>query len=330
MSIPDCVSLLSAWPEIATTAGATSANCCSVSGVTCTNDRITALFLNGYSYTSAALGVKTYFGGLQVNAGNPIPTALFELTEIGNLWMAGVGLTGPIPTGFGKLTNLVELHIESNSLTGGFPDDWADLKNLLFFHADNNQLSGELPGSTSIAATGTKLQTFLVQNNSFTGDVPDAWIEGLMDGVWIDLYGNCLTGVSAELNSFLCNIGNPSKPNCAWFDLQNPICTDNNSNFMSKCWEVNPNCPVGIIADEPNRVINVGTTLPSPTSSTTAESVVTTTTADSSGSAVTSQTASTRSTTVGIGSASTASSNKTTANTTSGAFKTKSILAPRK
>ncbi|ORY38608.1 L domain-like protein [Rhizoclosmatium globosum] len=234
--IADCVSLLKAWPEIATTSAVTATNCCSAYGVTCNADnRIVSLSLNGYSYSTADLGVMTGIGGLQVNSGNPIPTALFELTQIYNLWMAGVGFTGPIPSGFSALTQLSEFHIESNKLTGGFPEDWAQLTSLRYFHADDNLLS-VLPTTGSIASPSVLLKTCLIQNNRFTGTVPDEWVQGNLQYSWLDLYGNCLSGVSAQLNTRLCAV------NCNWYDQQ-ANCPGADTSFQSKCWEVVPSCP---------------------------------------------------------------------------------------
>ncbi|KAI9327262.1 hypothetical protein BDR26DRAFT_875663 [Obelidium mucronatum] len=233
-AIADCVSLLKAWPELASTSGVTTTNCCSISGVSCSGNRITYMSLNGYSYSTANLGVKTAIGGLQINPGNPIPTALFELTAMGTLWMAGAGLTGPIPTGFAAMTQLVQLHIESNKLTGGFPDDLAQMKSLMFFHADDNLLS-VLPTTNSIANGNVLLKTCLIQNNRFTGIVPDGWLGGNMASSWVDLWGNCLSGVGPELNARLCAV------NCDWYDQQND-CPGVNTSFQSKCWEVNPSC----------------------------------------------------------------------------------------
>ncbi|ORY38607.1 hypothetical protein BCR33DRAFT_720630 [Rhizoclosmatium globosum] len=233
--LADCLTLLRAWPEIATTSGVTATNCCSAPGVSCTGDRITYLSLNGYSYSTADLGVKTPIPGLQVNPGNPIPTALFDLSEVGTLWMAGVGFTGPIPSGFPKMTQLVQLHIESNKLTGGFPDDWSQLTNLRYFHADDNLLS-VLPDSNSIASINVLLKTCLIQNNRFVGTVPDGWNAGNLPGTWVDLYGNCLSGVGTWLNTRLCQV------NCNWYDQQ-ASCPGVDTSFQSKCWEVVSSCP---------------------------------------------------------------------------------------
>ncbi|KAJ3072728.1 hypothetical protein HDU98_003041 [Podochytrium sp. JEL0797] len=238
MSIPDCVALLQAWPEIASTSGVTASNCCSAVGIQCSGNRVISLSLNGYSWSTANLGVKTAIGGLSINPGNPIPTALFQLTALQTLWMTGAGLTGPIPSGFAAFTQLGDLHIESNSLTGGFPDDWSQLTNLRYFHADDNQLS-VLPSSGSIASPNVLLKTCLIQNNKFTGTVPDGWLQGNLKYSWVDLYGSCLSGVSATLNAKLCFV------NCNWYDQQatSSSCGGADTSFESKCWEVNPACP---------------------------------------------------------------------------------------
>ncbi|KAJ3074185.1 hypothetical protein HDU98_011937 [Podochytrium sp. JEL0797] len=228
MSIADCVSLLKAWPELAANQGVTTSNCCSVSGVSCNSDnRITTMSLNGYSFSTANLGVKTSIGGLMINPGNPIPLALFELTEISNLWMTGAGLSGEIPEGWAAMTQLNELHLESNQFTGGFPNDWAHLPNFQFFHADDNLLT-ILPTTNSIASPSLKLKTCLIQNNRFSGKVPDEWMGSNLIGSWVDLWGNCLSGVSAEVNAVMYD----QQANCAGVD----------TSFESKCWEVNPKC----------------------------------------------------------------------------------------
>ncbi|KAJ3027590.1 UNVERIFIED_CONTAM: hypothetical protein HDU68_003523 [Siphonaria sp. JEL0065] len=264
-SIADCVSLLKAWPELSNTSGVTASNCCSgVSGVTCTDNRITTMSLNGYSYSTANLGVKTMIGGLQINPGNPIPTALFELTGLTNLWMTGAGLTGPIPSGFSTLQQLNQLHLESNKLTGGFPDDWAQMPNLRYFHADDNLLS-ILPTTNSIASPNVLLKTCLIQNNRFTGIVPDGWLSGNMAVSWVDLWGNCLSGVGPQVNALLCGV------NCNWYDQQ-ANCAGVDTSFQSKCWEVNPACKHEIQFPSGGSVV---TGVPPAAASTTATSVST-------------------------------------------------------
>ncbi|KAJ3352581.1 hypothetical protein HDU83_007888 [Entophlyctis luteolus] len=249
-ALSDCVTLLSAWPELASTSGVTASNCCSVSGVSCSAGRITTLTFAGFSYSTANLGVYTGIGGLSINKGAAIPSALFDLSELSVLWIAGAGLTGPIPSGFSRLTNLYELHIESNALTGGFPDDWSSFTSLRYFHADNNQLSGDV-SSALASVSALELKTLLIQNNSFTGTVPNAWANAAISDGWVDLYGNCLSSADADVNSKMCQI------NCNWFDLQNTACADVTA-YLSQCWNANPSgCTANVIADEPGRVINV-------------------------------------------------------------------------
>ncbi|KAI8610909.1 hypothetical protein BC830DRAFT_1143623 [Chytriomyces sp. MP71] len=182
-ALQDCVSLLKAWPELAQTMGMTSSNCCSIGGLSCNGQaRVTTLALNGYSFSTADLGNKAGIGGLAVNPGNPIPTALFDLTAMQTMWMTGAGLTGEIPTGFGRMQSLYELHLESNELVGGFPSDWSQLLNLRYFHADGNKLS-ILPGPDNLGAPGMLLKTFLLQNNQFTGHL-SSWVGTNLQGTW--------------------------------------------------------------------------------------------------------------------------------------------------
>ncbi|KAI3849944.1 hypothetical protein MKW98_026858 [Papaver atlanticum] len=84
-------------------------------------------------------------------------------------------ITGEMPQEMGNSTQLTHLYLSGNKLIGSLPNSLSNLNNLKKLDISNNYFSGALPDFTRISG----LVSFLVQNNSFTGKIPQFDFENL-------------------------------------------------------------------------------------------------------------------------------------------------------
>ncbi|KAI3970532.1 hypothetical protein MKX01_024179 [Papaver californicum] len=77
-------------------------------------------------------------------------------------------ITGDIPQGMGGCAQLTHIYLSGNKLSGNLPGSLSNLKNLKRFDISHNNVSGVLPDFSRISG----LVSFLVQNNSLTGEIP--------------------------------------------------------------------------------------------------------------------------------------------------------------
>lgn len=101
----------------------------------------------------------------------PIPPAVGYLTNLTELDLCAMNLTGNIPPEIGNLTNLTALSLFGNKLTGSIPDSFGNLVNLEMLNLQDNQLSGEIPPAFYRVRNYWKLWPELVMNNGFTQNV---------------------------------------------------------------------------------------------------------------------------------------------------------------
>ena len=100
----------------------------------------------------------------------PIPPAVGNLTNLTELDLSIMNLTGDIPPEIGYLTNLTDLALFGNKLTGSIPDSFGNLVNLETFNLQDNQLSGEIPPAFYRVRNYWMLWPELVIGNGFTQD----------------------------------------------------------------------------------------------------------------------------------------------------------------
>lgn len=80
--------------------------------------------------------------------------------------------TGTIPEELGNFTSLEAIDLFANLLTGTVPQSFANLHRLTNFSVEYNFLSGSLHGVFN-ATKQTRLTSLTVNNNQFTGAIPD-------------------------------------------------------------------------------------------------------------------------------------------------------------
>ena len=136
---------------------------------------------------------------VQLNLGGnaltgPIPTELGSSSSspLYLLVLANNQLQGFIPTQLAKLAALRTLQVSGNQLTGPFPTIMGHSLTQLRAHLDvsNNQLTGSL--AFSVFANLTQLQALSLQQNAFTGPIPN--LTPMMQLRRFNLSGNAFTG----------------------------------------------------------------------------------------------------------------------------------------
>lgn len=152
-------------------------------GVSCSGGRVVGITLSGSG--SPGPGSPT------------LPAALANATQLHQLQLRGLGLTGTIPPGLGALASLVSLDLNFNQLTGSIPVTLGSLDQLQYLGLQQNRLTGQLP--PSLAGCGS-LRMLQLSANELSGSLPDAW-GGLQSLVVLDLDGNQLSGGEAGAGS---------------------------------------------------------------------------------------------------------------------------------
>ncbi|KAH0733363.1 hypothetical protein KY289_004551 [Solanum tuberosum] len=177
-------------------------------GIGCRNLRVVSITLSSMSLEGQLSGdiqglaeLETLDLSYNKELKGSLPQSIGKLTKLSNLILVGCGFSGPIPDTIGSLTRLVFLSLNSNNFIGGIPATigyltelyWLDLADnrltgtipvsngsnpgldmlvhTKHFHFGKNQLSGEIPAR--LFHSNLSLIHLLVENNKFTGNIPD-------------------------------------------------------------------------------------------------------------------------------------------------------------
>ncbi|CAJ1938722.1 unnamed protein product [Sphenostylis stenocarpa] len=171
---------------------------------------------------SAAFAALTSLQTLSL-ASNPslspwtFPTDLTASTNLIDLDLATVSLSGPLPDIFDKFPSLQNLRLSYNNLTGSLPSSLAasTIASLWL----NNQATG-LSGTLAVLSNMTELSQAWLHKNQFTGPIPDlSQCKSLFD---LQLRDNQLTGVVPASLTTLSSLKNVSLDNN---ELQGPVPT---------------------------------------------------------------------------------------------------------
>ncbi len=182
------------------------------------------------SLGNLSLGVNRLTGSIPAELGNltnltvlylarnpltsgPMPTWVYDLTNLTGLYMHDVGLTsissdlanlnslsllwlhenkltGEIPSWLGTMTALTDLDLSDNEFTGGIPQEYSSLTNLVYLWMGGNQLTGSIP---TWLGNMTDLRQLVLRNNQLSGAIP-AELRNLTGLTQLNLQNNQLSG----------------------------------------------------------------------------------------------------------------------------------------
>lgn len=164
-------------------------------GVIVTGDRVTGIsfeFNNNISGTlSTSIGNLSELKSVHIvdnNITGNIPSSFSRLTKLESFAIQYCHLSGSIPSFIGKLPNLYYLNLQSNQITGRIPASVGANPILRYVQLDNNQLNGSLPATFG---TNPNLEILGLSHNQLSGSVPD-FITTHLTNLFID--NNSFTG----------------------------------------------------------------------------------------------------------------------------------------
>ncbi|KAL2327152.1 hypothetical protein Fmac_020579 [Flemingia macrophylla] len=120
----------------------------------------------------------------------PLPNGLESLSELSFLDLSMNHFTGPIPARLPSLPALTNIFLQRNNLSGGLPNGPGPRPGSIV-DLSHNALSGEL------SAVFEEVESLFLNNNRFTGRVPEAYVKSVCRGSTRTLYlqHNFLTGI---------------------------------------------------------------------------------------------------------------------------------------
>lgn len=179
-------------------------------GIICDNSsprRVTSIGLSGLGLAGdlpSDIYLLSELSTLQLSYNNltgSIPNEIGVLAHLQVLNLQYNYFNGPIPSQIGQLKSLTHLSLNGNSLAGGIPNEIGLLQNLFWLDLAQNKLNGPLPYSSdgnSMVGAGldnlTKAGHFHLNNNSFSGTIPESLCHPGMRLIHLLLDSNKLTG----------------------------------------------------------------------------------------------------------------------------------------
>lgn len=130
------------------------------------------------------------------------PTNILKITNLTNLGLNSLSLTGEIPFGIGTLTRLTVLNLESNLLDGNIPLSIAEISPLKEFIINKNKLTGRIPFEISFLKN---LEILNLSSNQFESNIPIA-IGGLTSLKTLTIGSNYFEGQLPSSIRFLSNL----------------------------------------------------------------------------------------------------------------------------
>ncbi|GAV78929.1 Pkinase domain-containing protein/LRR_1 domain-containing protein/LRRNT_2 domain-containing protein/LRR_8 domain-containing protein [Cephalotus follicularis] len=189
---------------------ASSPSPCSWAGVTCEQNRVTALRLPGVALSGqippGIFGNLTQLRTLSLrlnSLGGSLPSDLALCNSLRNLYLQGNRFAGHVPDFLFTLQRLVRLNLASNNFSGEITLGFNNLTRLRTLFLENNRLSGSIPSAFDVP----NLNQFNVSNNLLNGSIPAK----LQTFTVTSFMGNSLCG--KPLDSSCSGNGTvPSKP----------------------------------------------------------------------------------------------------------------------
>ena len=115
------------------------------------------------------------------NLTGSIPSEIYNLSQLKNLWLWSNQLTGSISDEIGNLSQLQFLALADNALTGSIPATIGNLSQLQQIELGDNHLTGSIP---SEIGNINQLQSLGLYNNQLSGAVSDVilgWVQSNPD-----------------------------------------------------------------------------------------------------------------------------------------------------
>uniref|UniRef100_M4D9C3 non-specific serine/threonine protein kinase n=1 Tax=Brassica campestris TaxID=3711 RepID=M4D9C3_BRACM len=175
-SLPD-------WFGLTTTLRVLDLSSCSVTGaVPVTLGYLTTLRSLNLSRNGLTGSVPSSLGGLlsisEIDLSDnylagPIPPGVGLLSKLMYLNLSSNSFSSSIPPEIGDLVDLVVLDLSINSLSGSVPKEFRKLTNVQKMVISDNLLSGTLP--PDLFGANSKLESLVLRENSFSGNLPDAY-----------------------------------------------------------------------------------------------------------------------------------------------------------
>jgi Leucine-rich repeat (LRR) protein len=192
------------WAE-----GAQGDDCdlCKWFGVTCTNNRVSRLLLDGNNLSGSLpdeIGALSELRHLWLRFNNltgNIPGSIVELDNLEYLFLSNNALTGTLPPSLASAP-LRYLMVSDNHLTGGIPNELGSIHTLEYLHLANNQLNGTIPPALGQLSNLVSLN---LEHNNLTGGLP-ASFSNLTNLIILLINNNALNGTIETDFSALDNL----------------------------------------------------------------------------------------------------------------------------
>ncbi|XP_022774036.1 MDIS1-interacting receptor like kinase 2-like [Durio zibethinus] len=120
----------------------------------------------------------------------PMPSTLYQLTNLSDLYLDNNQIEGPIPKELGNLNTIIQLSLFGNKLNGSIPSSIGNLSKLQDLSLDSNLLEGPIPKEIGNLNALTQLSLF---GNKLSGSIPSS-IGNLSKLQYLFLYSNLLEG----------------------------------------------------------------------------------------------------------------------------------------
>lgn len=104
-----------------------------------------------------------------------IPATIGQLRHVRTLWLNDNKFSGQLPSQLALLSQLTSLQIQNNQLTGTIPDAVASYPYVHYINWANNKISGPLPTFYQGKSNASQVREIILNNNSFTGNIPTEW-----------------------------------------------------------------------------------------------------------------------------------------------------------
>ena len=104
---------------------------------------------------------------------SPLPTELFNNTNLQNFWISDSQFTGSIPAEIGFATSLTSVYVSSLGLNGTLPSEIWSLTNLRRLEVSNTPFSGSIPTDIMMPSLETlDLSHSSLPSSSLSGTLP--------------------------------------------------------------------------------------------------------------------------------------------------------------